>query len=97
MSPVTTVLIFYLAVMSLVTVVVTCLDKFFARKNMMRVSEKALLLLAFFGGAFAEYVTMRIIRHKTLHSKFMAGLPLIMILHIALVFAFLYFRNKGVL
>lgn len=95
MTPITTVLIFYLAVISFVTVVATCLDKYFAKKDMFRISEKALLIFALFGGSLAEYCTMRIIRHKTLHKKFMVGLPLIMILQLALVFIFLYLKSKG--
>ena len=31
------------------------------------------------------YLTMRIIRHKTLHKKFMIGIPLIILLQIVLV------------
>ncbi len=95
MSPFATVLIFYLAIISLITVVVTCLDKFFAKRDMRRISEKALILLAVFGGSIAEYVTMRFIRHKTLHKKFMLGLPLIMVLQVGIVFLLFYLHFKG--
>ena len=93
--PITTVIVFYLAVISLVTAVVTCLDKFFAKKDMWRVSEKALLILAFLGGSLAEYCTMQLIRHKTQHKKFMTGLPFIMLFQLALVFVFLYLKSRG--
>ncbi len=31
------------------------------------------------------YAVMRIIRHKTLHNKFMVGIPLIILLQIAII------------
>jgi len=95
MSPFAAVLIFYLGVISLITVVATCLDKFFAKRDMRRISEKALFLLAVFGGSIAEYVTMRLIRHKTLHKKFMLGLPLITLLQVGFVFLLSYLSFKG--
>lgn len=95
MSPFAAVLIFYLGAISLITVVATCLDKFFAKRDMRRISEKALILLAVFGGSIAEYVTMRLIRHKTLHKKFMLGLPLITLLQVGFVFLLLYLSFKG--
>jgi uncharacterized membrane protein YsdA (DUF1294 family) len=38
------------------------------------------------------YVTMRLIRHKTKHVSFMVGIPVIMILQAALIFALAYFE-----
>ena len=95
MSPFAAVLIIYLVIVSLITAVVTCLDKLFAKKDMRRVSEKALILLALFGGSAAEYITMKLIRHKTLHKKFMLGLPLIMLLQVGIVFLLFYLHFKG--
>ena len=95
MTPLSTLTICYLALISFITIVTTCLDKLFAKKDMRRISEKTLILLAAFGGSFAEYVTMRLIRHKTLHRKFMIGLPLIIVLQTAVVFIFLYVKLKG--
>ena len=84
-------LVCYFVFISLITVIVTTSDKIKAKKGKRRISEKTLILLGLFGGALAEYVTMKIIRHKTLHKKFMLGLPLIILLHIVLVY-FLYFK-----
>lgn len=77
----------YLAAISLVSFFATVIDKSKARKGKRRISEKTLILLAVFGGAVCEYATMKIIRHKTLHKKFMIGLPLIIMLQAAAVFA----------
>ena len=82
----------YLAVISLSAVLLTISDKLRAAKHKWRISEATLLLVALFGGAAAEYITMRCIRHKTLHKKFMIGLPLILVLHMCIVGAVIYFR-----
>lgn len=71
---------------SAVTAVLTIYDKIAAKKRPKhRISEAMLILLALLGGATAEYVVMKLIRHKTRHKKFMIGLPVIIILHILLV------------
>ena len=82
----------YLAVISLSAVLLTISDKLRAAKHKWRISEATLLLVALFGGAAAEYITMRCIRHKTLHKKFMIGLPLILVLHLCIVGAVIYFQ-----
>ena len=82
----------YVLVLSLAAVILTISDKLRAEKHKRRISEASLLTVALFGGAFAEYCTMRLIRHKTLHKKFMIGLPLILVLHLALIGTAVYFR-----
>lgn len=80
----------YLLLISVITAVITVADKIKAGKGSFRVPEKTLFVLAFLGGSLAEYITMKLIRHKTLHKKFMLGLPLIMFFQLALVFFLLY-------
>ena len=77
--------LFYLACVSVVSVVVTIYDKFAAKRGAWRIPEKVLMLLALLGGSVAMYVTMLLIRHKTRHSKFMYGIPAIIVLQVALV------------
>ena len=78
--------IIYFLLISTITAFVTLYDKKASKKRPKhRVSEAMLFLLALLGGAFAEYVTMKKIRHKTKHKRFMIGLPVIIILHILLV------------
>lgn len=76
-------LIFY-AILAAVSVALTVLDKKAAIKGKWRVPEATLMLIGLFGGALPMFVTMRTIRHKTRHMKFMIGLPLEMALHVAL-------------
>ena len=85
-------ILIYFAVISLITVIMTVYDKKAAKKfPKNRVPEKVLLILAFLGGSVAELFTMRKIRHKTKHKKFMIGLPVIIILQVAVI-GFLVYR-----
>ncbi|MBQ8140940.1 MAG: DUF1294 domain-containing protein [Clostridia bacterium] len=77
----------YLAVISVISIIVCCYDKF-ASKHMQRhrTREASLLILSALGGSIAMFVTMLIIRHKTKHAKFMVGIPVIIVLQIAAAF-----------
>ena len=86
--------VIYFAVISLVTAIVTAIDKYKAKKGSFRISEKVLFVLALLGGSLSEYLTMRLIRHKTLHKRFMIGLPLIIILQlVAIILSGIYLLN----
>jgi uncharacterized membrane protein YsdA (DUF1294 family) len=85
------VLIYFIAV-SIAAVLMTCIDKLQAKRGGARIPENALLFIGIIGGAFFEYVTMRIIHHKTRHSLFMTGLPIIIFLHF-LAAALLYLKD----
>lgn len=84
-------LFIYLLIISVISVFVTVLDKYLAKHNMWRISEKALLVFAALGGGLAMYITMRIIRHKTRKNKFMFGIPAIILLEIGMA-AIIYFN-----
>ena len=61
------------------------IDKFKARKNLWRISEATLLTMAAIGGSIGAWAGMRLWHHKTMHKKFKYGIPVIIILQIALV------------
>ena len=61
-------------------------DKHSAQRGKLRVSERKLIMVAATGGSAAMLITMRIIRHKTKHAKFMVGLPVILALQATVVF-----------
>ncbi len=90
MTPIAYLLI-YFAVMSFLGFFASMYDKLAAQAGKRRISEKALMLLGFFGGATGMYVTMQLIRHKTKHKKFMIGLPVFIVIHLAAITAVLYF------
>ena len=84
--------IIYLAVISVISIIVCIYDKIAAKHNPKhRTREATLLLLSALGGSVAMFITMQIIRHKNKHVKFMLGIPLIIIVQVALVAAVLYF------
>ena len=87
------ILIAYLAIISLISIIVCIYDKVVSKKNRveLRTPEKVLLLLSAIGGSVAMFITMLLIRHKTKHVKFMLGIPLIMIAQAAVAFAAYYF------
>ena len=85
-------ILIYLGVISLISVIVCVADKSRAKKGKWRVRESTLFLLSALGGSFAMYITMLAIRHKTLHKRFMIGIPLIIIIQTAAV-VLLYFKN----
>jgi len=77
----------YLAAVSLLAVILTLRDKRAAKRSRWRTRESTLLLVAALGGAVAMLLTMHGIRHKTKHAKFTVGLPVIILLQIALATA----------
>ena len=82
----------YLAIISLIAVIVTCYDKIAAKRFPgHRTREKTLFLLSAFGGSVAMFVTMQIIHHKTKHKSFMIGIPLIIAAQVALIVGIGYF------
>ena len=77
-------LAFYVFIINIISMVITVYDKLAARNRLRRIRERTLFILSAVGGAVGIYVTMLLIRHKTLHKKFMIGLPLIITLHVIL-------------
>ena len=84
----------YLAVISLISFIVTAWDKHCAKRDMWRVPEKTLLILSTLGGSVAMYITMKTIRHKTKHPKFMVGIPVIIFLQAAVIAVLIYFLYR---
>lgn len=86
------VLIAYLIVINLVTLLAFIIDKKKAKRSKWRIPEATLLGLAVLGGSIGAWLGMRIWRHKTLHNKFRFGIPVIILLQLALVL-YLYYRH----
>ena len=77
-----TFLTYYLIAINIFATIICIIDKINAIYGKRRVSEKFLISISLFGGSLFMYLTMKIIRHKTLHKKFMVGLPIIIVLQI---------------
>ena len=75
----------YLIVMNLVGVVIMGIDKAKAKKGAWRIPEKTLFLVSLLGGSLGTLAGMYLFRHKTKHTSFVIGMPVILAVHIALV------------
>ena len=76
---------YYLFAINIVSFFLYGIDKYKAKKNKWRISEATLLMIAVIGGSIGAWVGMRLWHHKTMHKKFKYGMPLIIIMQIALV------------
>lgn len=83
------IFIVYLIAVNLFAIIITVKDKLASVKHKRRTPEKTLLLVSAIGGSVGMYAAMRIIRHKTLHDKFMIGIPVIFLIQCVLVFLLL--------
>ena len=75
-------MIYYLIFINIVGILSMYLDKYFAKNNMYRISEKNLFLIAIIGGSIGSIIGMYKFRHKTKHKQFTIGLPSILIFQI---------------
>ena len=78
-------IICFLLAINIATFLLYGIDKYKAKKNKWRISEATLLTMAAIGGSIGAWAGMRLWHHKTMHKKFMYGIPVIIIMQIALV------------
>ena len=84
----------YIALISVIAIIITVKDKICAKTDKSRTPEKKLLLISALGGSAAMLLTMLLIRHKTRHMKFMIGIPVILSAQIIIV---CYLDSVGIL
>lgn len=77
--------LYYLLAVNALTFLLYGIDKYKAKKNQWRISEATLLMMAAIGGSIGAWAGMRLWHHKTMHKKFKYGIPIIIILQVALV------------
>ena len=78
-------IICYLLAVNIATFLLYGIDKYKAKKSKWRISEATLLTMAAIGGSIGAWAGMRLWHHKTMHKKFKYGIPLIIIMQIALL------------
>lgn len=88
------IIIGYLVVMNIVGIAVMGIDKSKAKRGAWRIKEATLFGVSIIGGSIGTLLGMYMFRHKTKHIYFVIGMPLILILHIALA-VFLF--TKGII
>ena len=77
--------LYYLLAVNSLTFLLYGIDKYKAKKGRWRISEATLLKMAAIGGSIGAWAGMRTWHHKTMHKKFKYGIPVIIIMQIALV------------
>ena len=78
-------MIYYLIFINTVGILSMYLDKYFAKNNMYRISEKNLFIIAIIGGSIGSIIGMYKFRHKTKHKNFTMGLPIILVIQLFLL------------
>lgn len=75
----------YFAVWNIFVAAVYGLDKLKAKAKKRRISERTLLLLAFFMGAVGAFFGVFLFNHKTRKPKFVIGVPFFVLLNLAVI------------
>jgi len=78
-------LISLLVFINVITFVAYGMDKMKANMRRRRTPEAVLIMLAVIGGALGAWIGMWAFNHKTRHKKFTLGVPLILLIQVALV------------
>ena len=74
----------YLLIINVITFVIYGIDKSKAKHDKWRIPENTLICLAVVGGSIGALFGMIIFHHKTKKPKFFVGVPVILVLQIAL-------------
>ena len=82
-----TTFVYHITAINAITFLVYGIDKYKAKRGKWRVPESTLLWLAVIGGSIGAYLGMRMWHHKTMHSKFKYGIPVIIVLHVLFLYA----------
>ena len=92
-----TVLIGYVILMNVIAFVSMGLDKSKAKRGKWRIPESTLMIQAALGGSIGAYAGMHCFRHKTKHTKFVIGVPLILFFHGILAGVVVYLKIKKII
>lgn len=78
-------MLYYLIFINIMGLLLMYLDKYFAKNNMYRISEKGLFFIAILGGSIGSIIGMYQFRHKTKHKQFIIGLPIILFIQLIIL------------
>lgn len=88
------VVLAYFITVNVLGLVLFGIDKWKAKHDKWRISEATLLSVTVIGGSIGAWVGMKVWHHKTMHKKFKYGIPLVMVLQLALLLFTLYWLNS---
>lgn len=90
------IFIYFLLIVNIIGAYLVFFDKRAAQKHQWRIRESTFFLFSALGGSVGVYSAMRLFHHKTLHKRFMIGIPLIALTEIT-AFIGVYINFKGAL
>lgn len=79
----------YLLVINIILFLMMRSDKLRAKRrggSRHRIPERRLLGLSALGGALGAWLALRLLHHKTKHAAFAIGLPVMLLLHIGVLY-----------
>lgn len=79
------IFLIYLLVVNVIGFIIMGVDKKRAIRGAFRISEASLFFVAFIGGSLGSIIGMQHFRHKTKHWYFQYGIPVILMVQIALL------------
>ena len=80
------ILLIYLGIMNLVTFIVFAIDKANACAHRSRIRIVTLLGLSFAGGSVGGLIAIYLLHHQTQKDYFTVGMPMIIIMHVVVLF-----------
>lgn len=78
-------ILLYLIIINAAGFLLMLVDKYQARKKLWRIPESTLMTIAAIGGSLGCLAGMYTFRHKTRHSKFVVGIPVILAIQVAII------------
>ena len=81
-------MLIYLVIINIIAFIVYGIDKWKAQRNRWRISERMLLFLAIIGGSVGALAGIYTFHHKTLHKKFVFGVPLILVIQVMIFYLY---------
>jgi len=84
-TPITTIIVFYLVILNVLTFLLYGIDKWKAKRSRWRIPESVLLGMAAVGGSVGAWLGMHVWHHKTQHKKFRYGVPAILVAQIVML------------
>lgn len=84
-------LVYILAAWNIITFFIMAIDKYKAVKGKWRISESALLTVAFAMGGIGSFLGSVVFRHKTRKWKFRILLPVALLFNLSVIFLIWYY------
>lgn len=85
-------IVIYFIIINVIGFLAMGIDKYKAKKDMWRIPEKTLFLIAILGGGIGSLIGMYLFKHKTKKAQFQLGIPVILITEIVIIIYLLYMR-----